>query len=164
MEIRTVSNVEELRDAAGAIVHYFGREKPDEAWSERWLKSFELERMHTALDGDAIVAGAFTFRLTVPGGVLPAAGVTLVGVLPTHRRRGILRAMMRAQLDGVHERGEPLAALWASEETIYGRYGYGLASLSLELDIPRIHAAFRPGVELVGGVRLVRWMPPRRPS
>jgi predicted acetyltransferase len=113
--------------------------------------------MHTALDGGAIVAGAgaFTFRLTVPGGVLPAAGVTVVGVLPTHRRRGILRAMMRAQLDGVHERGEPLAALWASEETIYGRYGYGLASLSLELDIPRIHAAFRPGVELVGGVRLV---------
>jgi predicted acetyltransferase len=157
MEIRTVSNVEELRDAAGAIVHYFGREKPDEAWSERWLKNFELERMHAGLDGGAIVAGAgaFTFRLTVPGGVLPAAGVTIVGVLPTHRRRGLLRAMMRAQLDDVRERGEPLAALWASEETIYGRYGYGLASLSLELDIPRIHAAFRPGVEQVGGVRLV---------
>jgi predicted acetyltransferase len=157
MEIRTVSSVEELRDAAGAIVHYFGREKPDEAWTERWLKYFELERMHAALDGDAIVAGAgaFTFRLTVPGGVLPTAGVTVVGVLPTHRRRGILRAMMRAQLDDVHERGEPLAALWASEETIYGRYGYGLASLSLELDIPRLHGAFRPGVELVGGVRLV---------
>jgi predicted acetyltransferase len=63
--------------------------------------------------------------------------------------------MMRAQLDNVHERGEPLAALWASEETIYRRYGYGLASLSLELGIPRVHGAFRPGVEQAGGVRLV---------
>jgi len=158
MEIRTVTNVEELRDAAGAMVHYFGREKPDEAWAERWLKTFELERMHAALDGATIVggAGAFTFRMTVPGGaMLPTAGVTVVAVLPTHRRRGILTSMMRAQLDDVHERGEPLAALWASEETIYGRYGYGLASLSLEFEIARIHGAFRPGLEQVGGVRLV---------
>jgi hypothetical protein len=49
-EIRTVTDVEELREAAGVIVHYFGREKPDEAWAGRWLKTFELERMHTALD------------------------------------------------------------------------------------------------------------------
>jgi predicted acetyltransferase len=158
MEIRTVTNVEELRDAAGAIVHYFGREKPDEAWTERWLKTFELERMHAALDDGTIVggAGAFSLRLTVPGGAaLPCAGVTIVGVLPTHRRRGLLRSMMRAQLEDVHERGESLAALWASEETIYGRYGYGLASLSLELEIPRVHGAFRPGVEHVGSVRMV---------
>jgi predicted acetyltransferase len=156
-EIRTVTTVEELRDATAPITHYFGREKPDEEWAERWLKNFELERMHAALDGDAFVggAGSYGLRMTVPGGVLPTAGVTVVAVLPTHRRRGILRAMMRAQLDDVHERGEPLAALWASEETIYGRYGYGLASLSLELDIPRVHGAFRPGVEQVGGVRLV---------
>jgi predicted acetyltransferase len=157
MEIRTVTSVEELRDAAAPIMHYFGRDKPDDQWVERWLRYFELERMHAALEGDAFVggAGALTLRMTVPGGVLPAAGVTVVAVLPTHRRRGILRAMMRAQLDDVHERGEPLAALWASEETIYGRYGYGLASLSLELDIPKAHAAFRPGVEQVGSVRLV---------
>jgi predicted acetyltransferase len=158
VEIRPVENVEELRDAANAIVHYFGRERPDEQWAERWLKNFQLERLHAACDGSSIVggAGAFTFRMTVPGGAaLATAGVTIVGVLPTHRRRGILRSMMRAQLDDVHERGEPLAALWASEETIYGRYGYGLASLSLELEIPRVHAAFRPGIERVGDVRFV---------
>jgi predicted acetyltransferase len=134
VEIRPVENVEELRDAANAIVHYFGRERPDEQWAERWLKNFQLDRMHAAFEGSEIVggAGAFTFRMTVPGGAaLETAGVTIVGVLPTHRRRGILRSMMRAQLDDVHERGEPLAALWASEETIYGRYGYGLASLVL---------------------------------
>src|SRR5581483_5441497 len=126
VEVRRVRSEEELREAAAAIVHYFGREKPDEEWSDRWLKNFKLERMLAAVDeGGATVggAGAFSFRMTVPGGTtLPTAGVTLVGVLPTHRRRGILGSMMRAQLDDVHERGEPLAALWASEETIYGRY------------------------------------------
>lgn len=157
ISVRTCTSAEELRDAAAAITHYFGRERPDEAWAERWLHNFELERMHAAFDGDAIVggAGAFSFRLTVPGGGLPAAGVTIVGVLPTHRRRGCLRAMMRAQLDDVHERGEPLAVLWASEEAIYGRYGYGLASLNLEFEIAKAHAAFRPGIETVGQVRLV---------
>jgi predicted acetyltransferase len=76
-------------------------------------------------------------------------------VLPTHRRRGVLRAMMRAQLDDVHERGEPLAALWASEETIYGRYGYGLASLVHNMKIPRAHSDFQPGFHGVGQVRIV---------
>ena len=61
-------------------------------------------------------AGVFPFEMTVPGGPMPCAGVTIVGVLPTHRRRGILRAMMSAQLDDIRERGEPIAALWASEE------------------------------------------------
>jgi predicted acetyltransferase len=158
MEIRACSTAEELRDAAGAIVHYFGREKPSEEWSERWLQNFELGRMHAAFDDGAIVAGAgaFSFQMTVPGGrSVPTAGVTIVGVLPTHRRRGILRSMMRAQLDDVHERGEPLAALFASEETIYGRYGYGLASLTVQFDVDKAHSAFRPGVETVGRVRLV---------
>jgi predicted acetyltransferase len=114
--------------------------------------------MHAAFDDGAIVggAGAFTFRMTVPGGApVPTAGVTVVGVLPTHRRRGILRAMMRAQLDDVHSRGEPVAALFASEETIYGRYGYGLASLNLQFDVDRAHGAFRPDVETTGSLRLV---------
>jgi predicted acetyltransferase len=114
--------------------------------------------MHAAFDDGAIVAGAgaFSFRMSVPGGASVAtAGVTVVGVLPTHRRRGILRSMMRAQLDDVHERGEPLAALFASEETIYGRYGYGPASMNLQLDVDKAHSAFRPGVETTGRVRLV---------
>ena len=158
IEVRTVTSTEELCAAANGIVYYFGREAPTEEWAERWLRNFELERMLAAVDDGSIVggAGAFTFRMTVPGGaVVPTAGVTIVGVLPTHRRRGILRSMMRKQLDDVHERGEPLAALWASEETIYGRYGYGLASLVLEFEIPRLHGAFREGIERVGSVRLV---------
>jgi predicted acetyltransferase len=159
MEIRTCTSAEELRAAVGAIVHYFGREQPDDAWTERWLKVFELERMHAAVEDDGSIvggAGVLGFRMTVPGGVqLPTAGVTVVGVLPTHRRRGVLRSMMRTQLDDVHERGEPIAALWASEETIYGRYGYGLASLNVQFDVDKSFSAFRPGVDTVGRVRLV---------
>ena len=75
MEIRTCTSAEELRDAVGAIVHYFGREKPDDAWTERWLKVFELERMHAAVEDDGSIvggAGALVFRMTVPGGVSAA--------------------------------------------------------------------------------------------
>ncbi|WP_445256563.1 GNAT family N-acetyltransferase [Nocardioides aurantiacus] len=72
--------------------------------------------------------GALTRELTVPGGgSVPTAAVTVVTVHPPYRRRGMLSAMMRHQLEDVARRGEPLAALWASESLIYGRFGYGPA-------------------------------------
>ncbi len=114
--------------------------------------------MHAAFDGKQIVGGAgvFPFEMTVPGGPVPCAGVTVVGVLPTHRRRGLLSRMMRAQIDDIHERGEPFAALWASEPTIYGRFGYGHASLTHETRLPRVWAALRAGTPArIGQVRLV---------
>jgi predicted acetyltransferase len=112
---------------------------------DRWRQTFEPERAIAAYDGDRIVgtAGIFSLELTVPGGVLPAAGVTIVGVHPTHRRRGILRRMMRLQLDAIHERGEPLAILWASEGQIYQRFGYGLASLRAGINVERERAGYR---------------------
>ena len=65
----------------------------------------------------------------MPGATVPAAGISWVGVLPTHRRRGVLSALMAHQLGALHDAGrEPIAVLWASEPQIYGRYGYGLAS------------------------------------
>ncbi len=74
-------------------------------------------------------AGAFSFQMTVPGGVLPVAGVSYVSVLPTYRRRGIQRSLMRRQLTDIAARGtEPVAALWASEAPLYGKYGYGQAA------------------------------------
>ena len=67
--------------------------------------------------------------MTLPGGPRPVAGVTLVSVAPTHRRRGLLTEMMRRQLTELHEQQrEPAAALWASEGGIYGRFGYGVAA------------------------------------
>jgi predicted acetyltransferase len=74
-------------------------------------------------------AGSYAFAMTLPGGsTLPVAGVTNVGVLPTHRRRGILRQLMEHQLDDIVREGRPLAVLNASDARIYGRFGFGMAS------------------------------------
>ncbi|HEV3291233.1 MAG TPA: GNAT family N-acetyltransferase [Streptosporangiaceae bacterium] len=107
---------------------------------------FEFDRSLAAFDGDAIVGttAAYSFQLTVPGGVVSAGGVTFVSVLPSHRRRGILSAMMRHQLADIAARGEPVAALFASESVIYGRYGYGCASGQLSLTIRRGEGALNP--------------------
>ena len=156
--VRRCRSPEELAQAWGAIGHYFGWvPEPEEV--ERFAKLLPAERTHAVLDDGSIVAGAgaLTFDMTVPGPVaIPCAGVTVVGTLPTHRRRGLLTRMMRAQLDDIHSRGEPIAALYASEETIYGRYGYGLASLRQELRLPRTWAALRADAPpSSGAVRLV---------
>ena len=155
--VRPCRSVDELGAALGAIGHYFGW-VPSEEEAERFSKMLPVERMHAAVDGKQIVGGAgvFPFEMTVPGAIVPCAGVTVVGVLPTHRRRGILTRMMRTQIDDIHERGEPFAALWASEPTIYGRFGYGHASRTHEIKLPRVRAALRAGTPpRVGEVRLV---------
>lgn len=128
-----------------AAMRSFGEEVRDaERDAELW--TFEFERSLAVYDrGEPVAtAGAFTFELTVPGGPAPAAGVTWVGVLPTHRRRGLLTAMMDRQLTDLHDNGEPVAALWASEGGIYGRYGYGLAAWHGAVELRRGETAFRP--------------------
>jgi predicted acetyltransferase len=134
----------------------FGHE-PHEDDIERWSRTFEPERMLWVSDGDLKVAaaGAFSFTLTIPGGELPAAGVTAVGVLPSHRRRGILTQMMREQLDDVRSREEPLAILWASEASIYGRFGYGLATKAAKITVDHDRAVFRDAADPAGTTRLV---------
>lgn len=111
---------------------------------ERERHLLEFDRTLAAFDGDRMVgtAGALTFTMTVPGGPAPVAGVTAVAVLPSHRRRGILTALMRRQLNDLHEGGEPVAALYASEASIYGRFGYGRAADLLFFDIPRHGSGF----------------------
>ncbi len=98
----------------------------------------EVERSFVADDGGAVVGHttALTRELTVPGAVIPAAHVTGVGVMPTHRRRGLLTALMHRQLAAIAAGGEPVAVLWASESAIYPRYGYGPAAARLRLDVP----------------------------
>lgn len=156
MDVRPARDLAEFRAGLFAIGHFFGWE-PDEEAAERFSKLLPLERMLVAHDGDSIVAGAggFPFEMSVPGGAVPTAGVTVVGVLPTHRRRGILTQMMRRQLDDARAAGEPAAALWASEGTIYGRFGYGIASWSAEIELAKERTAFAQSGELEGTVRLL---------
>ena len=118
---------------------------------------FEIDRSLATFDGSDIVSttGIFSWELTVPGGALPAAGVTWVSVMPTHRRQGILTAMMRRQLSDVHDRGEALAALWASESVIYGRFGYGLAVEGVDIEIDRARTTLARAPEAPGRCRLV---------
>jgi predicted acetyltransferase len=155
-EVRTTRDRPEFGRALYGIAQYFGGYPTDEQL-DRFTQVMPLDRMHAAFDGDEIAGGAgvFAFDFSVPGNSLPCAGVTVVGVYPTHRRRGALRALMDAQLRDIHERGEPLAALWASEETIYGRFGYGLASWVGELTVPREWNAFAEPLERRGRVRFV---------
>jgi predicted acetyltransferase len=147
---------EEMPEFIRLVEAAFG-EEPHEHDIERWSRTMEPERMLWVSDGDAKVAtaGAFSFRLTIPGDEVRAAGVTTVGVLPSHRRRGILTQMMREQLDDVRRREEPIAILWASEASIYGRFGYGLATTAAKIEIDRDRAVFRERAEPVGATRLV---------
>jgi predicted acetyltransferase len=155
-KVAPCKNLEEFGQAVFAIGQYFGMEPTEERF-ERFSKNLPIERMHAARENGTIVggAGAFPFQLTVPGAVVPTAGVTVVGTFPTHRRRGVLRSLMRAQLDDVHARGEPLALLWASEDTIYGRFGYGMASQCAEVSIPKQHSAYARPLEREGRLRIV---------
>ncbi len=100
--------------------------------------------------------GDFERRLTVPGGAaVPTAAVTVVTVHPPYRRRGLLTAMMRHQLEQVAERGEPIAALWASESLIYGRFGYGPAADRAILTGDTRRTQFLSGVRTAGSVNEV---------
>ena len=142
----------------GPIRHYFGfSAAPTLEQIEPLVRVLPPERVHAVWDGERAIggAGAFPFELTVPGGRVRAAGVTIVGVLPSHRRRGVLRAMMRAQLDACHQQGESVAYLWASEDTIYTRFGYGVASLAVEIDVARERSAYQRPADAFGETRLV---------
>lgn len=119
----------------------------------------ELDRTIGAFDGDTPVGGlaSYTRTMTVPGAVQPVAGVTWVGVAPTHRRRGVLTSMTRRHLTGLYEDGrEPVAVLNASEATVYGRFGYGIGGRGVRFLGDTRFMAFRPRVDTGRGtVRLL---------
>jgi predicted acetyltransferase len=117
----------------------------------------EFDRSLAAFDGATQVgtAAAYSFQLTVPGcQALPAAGITWVSVLPSHRRRGVLRSLMRRQLADVRDRGEPLAVLWASESVIYSRYGYGRAMWHADFTLYRGEGTLARTAPADSGLRL----------
>lgn len=154
MEIRPTTD-QDLGVFVDTLHTAFGRfpDTPAEGGGGVWWSAFEMDRSLLALaeDGRPVgTAGAYSFELTLPGGALvPVGGVTAVGVLPSHRRRGTLGAMMRHQLGELRARGEFLSVLLASEAPIYGRFGYGPATYTQRLTVPRRQAA--PAVPRAGG-------------
>jgi predicted acetyltransferase len=117
----------------------------------------EWDRTLAAFDGATPIGttAAYSFQLAVPGlRLLPAAGITWVSVLPSHRRRGVLRSMMRRQLADVRDRGEPLAVLWASESVIYSRYGYGRAMWQADFTLYRGEGTLARTAPADDGLRL----------
>jgi predicted acetyltransferase len=135
----------ELRPIAGEEVEPFllaaiegFHDDPVEEELAMFRSRLEPERaLAVFADGDVVATcGLHGYELTVPGAVVRMAGVTAVTVHAVHRRRGLLRTLMRGQLEAIHERGEEaIAGLWASEAGIYGRFGFGLAAPSADLRV-----------------------------
>lgn len=132
-------------------------ERPTEDNLETARRTLPIDRTLAAFDHDEMIAaaGAFPFNLSVPGALIPAGGVTMVGVLPSHRRRGVLTKLMQHQLRDLHERGESVAVLWASESAIYPRFGYGLASWHGSIDIERDRTSFVRDPGPIGRCRMI---------
>ena len=112
---------------------------------ERSRGVLEQDRIIAARDATGGIVGTsaiYSFRMSLPGQVdVACAGVTLVSVRADHRRRGVLSSMMHELLDQADERGEPVAALWASETPIYGRFGFGPAAPTVDVELRRDQAA-----------------------
>ncbi|MFE9449365.1 GNAT family N-acetyltransferase [Streptomyces sp. NPDC006739] len=134
------------------LIRAFGGVPESAEERELWSALVDVDHSLAAWEGEQLVgtAGTFPFRLTVPGGApVRAAGVTMVSVAATHRRRGILTSMMRRQLADVRSWGWPLAVLTASEPAIYGRFGYGAATyhVNARIDTSRVRLSVPPGTD-----------------
>jgi predicted acetyltransferase len=153
--LRTMAS-EEFPDYLRAVELAFS-EQPTEEEIVHEGSVIEPDRSLVAMDGTTMVgtASAFSRELTIPGGTLPMAAVTMVGVRATHRRQGVLRMLMLRQLEDVRERGEVVAGLTASEGAIYGRFGYGLATLGGRFQLDKRTAVLRGSPSPHGRIDLV---------
>lgn len=146
LEIRAPRE-EEFHEVVALANIAFGEEATERDESA-FRRAFPFDRALCAFDAGRMVSSlaVLPLELTLPGRVsLPAGGATWGATLPTHRRRGILRSLFRAQLNDMMEREEALSVLLASEATLYGRYGYGPASSIMSFSIDRAHARFATG-------------------
>ncbi|MEE8602845.1 GNAT family N-acetyltransferase [Euzebya tangerina] len=150
---------DEADDALDLLGLVFGEEF-DDADRAAEMAIQDVSRSIAAFDSGRLVGclGDYGLELSVPGGTVACAGTTWVGVSPTHRRRGIARRMLTDQLLQARDRGEPLAALWASEATIYGRWGFA-PSIDLQKLVVDVHGglAFKRGA--AGPADSVRLVP-----
>jgi len=148
---------DDLPELHRTVAAAFGEVPTPEAIEDERL-TVEYDRMIGVRDSGRSVAGAgaYSFELTLPGATrIPVAGVTWVGCLPSHRRRGILTRIMAHQLDDIAARREAVAILTASEAVIYGRFGYGLSTQAVWAKVPVARAAFVEPPRAGGRMRLV---------
>lgn len=153
VELRAITD-DEFDDLLRVDHAAFSSTPHDEDANADLRKVVENDRTRAVFEGGRMVgvSATFSFELTLPGlTVVPVAAVSLVGVLPTHRRRGHLTRMMGALLDDAADRGEAVAVLLASESVIYGRYGYGVASSHVAVEIDTRYAALRPSLPADAG-------------
>jgi predicted acetyltransferase len=156
IEIRTVP-ANDLRRWVDSVAVANSEEIDDQVWSDV-RPTVEADRTFGAYDGEDIVGGGsiYSFDVTVPGGeAVPSAGITWVGIMPTHRRQGALRQLMSRMFDDARRRAEPLAVLWASEGSIYQRFGYGLSTLASSVDLERERAIFNSAAEPFGATHVI---------
>lgn len=157
VEIRAVTATE-LPGLLVADERGFGAGPTRPAVAAAWAAD-ELERTRVAFEDGRIVgvSRAYSLELTMPGGaIVSSAGVASCSVLPTHRRQGLLAAMLAALHDDARDRAEPLAILTASETTIYGRFGYGPAAWRLACSVPRSDLVLRSDApDAAGRLRLL---------
>lgn len=150
---------DEYRAAAATISTALLFPPPDDAAFERSLPSWQdTPSTFTAWDGERCVghASQFLFDTTVPGGArLPTGGVTRVGVLATHRRRGAATGLLRALVADAAERGLALMSLRASEAVIYQRFGFGVAGEFTEMKLSAARARPISGAATGGSFRLL---------
>ena len=118
---------------------------------------FDLSRSIAVFEGSNIIGGCVSHELemSIPGGSSAVAGVANVAVQPTHTRQGVMTRMMSRQLEDVYERGEPLAALFASESGIYGRFGYGVGTQHEFWQLDRPYNAYARKYESPGSILFI---------
>jgi predicted acetyltransferase len=157
-EIRPIANIDEDWQRFWPVLEAAFGESSVEGESEEWRSNFEFDRSIAVFDGERIVGtgGAYSMELTLPGLTsVRVGGLTAISVLPTHRRRGILRSMIERHFQDVEARGEALSVLLASESVIYGRYGYGAATWSSGFEIDTAHGAFADPPGMPGRLRML---------
>jgi predicted acetyltransferase len=156
IELRRAKDSDEVKKIIAMCELTFGF-VPDADDLESLANIVRTERMFGAFDGNQIVGSGtnFDLALKIPGGEIPAAGVSLIAVLPTHRRQGLLRKLMDAVLIDAAEQGDPVSILWASESSIYHRFGYGCATRQAFFKVERDRFELLDKTPPVGRVRLL---------
>ncbi len=159
-EIRVLGTEQELRQAMALFRTAMVGLPPGPDYPEGRMGDYleEGRTLGAFLDGALVgTVDATSGFLVLPGGArVPHAGVTHIGVLPTHTRRGVVTSLVRHQLRAAQDRGDVVASLRASEATIYGRFGYGIASMSTTLEVDTHRAVLHPNVTEGGPVRFAQ--------